>query len=112
MSFVFSKDMDTASVLNRYNWSISRASITQNNGVYNGGLTVPTTEATILPIPLSIAYDDTTKTATVQFRISQNAKGDATIDPKHIVFKFSGIDTYAKAMDTSADEYSGFSGIV
>ena len=50
-------------------------------------------------------------TATVQFRISQNAEANATIDPAHIVFKFYGMDAYGKAMDQSADEYSGFSKI-
>ena len=39
MNFAFSKDMDQASVLNPYNWSITRASIRENGGVYNGGLT-------------------------------------------------------------------------
>jgi Tfp pilus assembly protein PilF len=111
MDFIFSKEMDTASVLNRYNWTITRASITQNSGVYNGGLAVPETEANIFPIPVSVTYNDETDTATVQFLISQNAQGNATLDFKHIVFKFYGVDAYAKAMDTSADEYSGFSGI-
>jgi hypothetical protein len=57
-------------------------------------------------------YNENTKKATVQFQISQNDTGNATLDPKHIVFKFSGVDAYAKPMDTSADAYSGFSGIV
>ena len=109
MNFTFSKDMDQASVLDRFNWSITRASIRENGGVYNGGLTPPKTEAIILSTPLSIAYNDETNTATVQFRISQNADANATIDPAHIVFKFYGLDAYSKAMDQSADEYSGFS---
>jgi len=49
--------------------------------------------------------------ATVYFSVDQNATADATIDPKHIVFKFSGLDAYGKAMDASADEYAGFSGV-
>jgi tetratricopeptide (TPR) repeat protein len=112
VNFVFSKEMNRASITNPYNWNIARASIVQNHGVYNGGLAIPQTEATILPIPVNIMYDDKTNTAAVQFQLSQNAKGDATLDPKHIVFRFYGTDAYGKAMDTSADEYSGFSGIV
>ena len=112
MNFTFSKDMDQMSVLNHFNWGITRASIQENGGVYNGGLTPPKTEATILPTPVAIAYNDETNTATVQFRISQNADASATIDPAHIVFKFYGLDAYGKAMDQSADAYSGFSQIV
>jgi Flp pilus assembly protein TadD len=111
MSFAFSKDMDMASVLNRNNWTITRASIRENGGVYNGGLAPPKTEAAILPIPVSVAYNAQTNTATVQFRIAQNASASATIDPAHLVFKFYGMDAYGKAMDQSADEYSGFSKI-
>ncbi len=111
MNFAFSKDMDQASVMNRHNWSITRASIRENGGVYNGGLTPPKTEAAILPIPVRVAYDAEKNMATVQFRICQNAAANATIDPAHIVFKFYGLDAYGKAMDQSADEYSGFSKI-
>ncbi len=111
MNFAFTKDMDISSVQNRYNWSISRASITQNGGVYNGGFAVPTTEAIILPIPENITYDTDENRAIVRFRLSQNAAGNATLDPAHIVFKFYGEDAYGKAMDKSADQYSGFSGI-
>lgn len=111
MSFAFSKDMDMASVINPYNWKISRATIQDNGGVYNGGLTPPPTEALILPKPAYVTYNSQTNTATVNFWVSQNADTNATIDPRHIVFKFSGVDAYGKAMDTSADEYSGFRGI-
>jgi Flp pilus assembly protein TadD len=111
MSFAFSKDMDEASIMNRYNWKISRATIRDNGGVYNYGLTPSRKEAVILPAPSYITYNKDTNTATVYFRVTQNATADATIDPKHIVFKFSGEDAYGKAMDISANEYSGFSGI-
>ena len=111
MNFAFTKDMDQASVINPYNWSISRASLRENGGVYNAGLTPPKTEAVILPIPVNVAYNSETNTATVRFRVSQNAAGNATLDPAHIVFKFYGMDAYGKSMDKSADEYSGFSGI-
>jgi tetratricopeptide (TPR) repeat protein len=111
MNFAFSKSMNQTSVLNLYNWKIARASIRENGGVYNGGLTTPTTESIILSIPISIAYNDETNTATVKFRVFQNAEANASIDPAHIVFKFYGLDAYGKAMDTSADEYGGFSQI-
>ena len=111
MNVVFSKKMDLSSIQNPYNWGISRASITQNGTFYNGGLDVPQTEAAILPIPEYITYNDKTNTASVRFRISQNAEGNATLDPAHIVFKFHGKDTYGKAIDTTADEYSGFRGV-
>ena len=111
INFAFSKDMDQASVLDRYNWSITRASIRENGGVYNGGLTPSKIEAGIIPIPVAVAYSTETNTATVRFRLSQNAEANATIDPAHIVFKFHGMDAYGKAMDQSADEYSGFSRI-
>jgi tetratricopeptide (TPR) repeat protein len=111
MNFKFSKKMDQASVINPYNWSISRASIQANGGIYNGGLPVPQTEAIIPLHPISITYTDTTNTATIEFPLSQNATGNATIDPNHIVFKFNGQDAYGKAMDLSADQFSGFSSI-
>jgi len=111
MNIAFSKDMDEASIINPYNWKISRATIRDNGGVYNYGLPPTTKETVILPSPAYITYNADTNTATVRFWISQNETADATIDPNHIVFKFSGIDAYGKAMDTSADEYSGFSSI-
>jgi tetratricopeptide (TPR) repeat protein len=111
MQIAFSKDMDKASIINPYNWKISRTTIRDNGGVYNNGLTPSAKEAFILPKPAYITYNTETNKATVYFQISQNSTADATIDPKHIVFKFYGIDTYGKAMDTSADEYSGFSKI-
>lgn len=111
MNIAFSKDMDEASVINPYNWKISRATVRDNGGVYNYGLTPSTKEALILPKPAYVTFNTDTNTATVYFKISQNATADATIDPRHIVFKFAGVDAYGKAMDTSADEVSGFSGI-
>jgi hypothetical protein len=46
------------------------------------------------------------------FRVSQNADGNATLDPSHIMFRFMGKDAYGNTMDTSSDEYSGISMIV
>ncbi|MEN6374024.1 MAG: tetratricopeptide repeat protein [Smithella sp.] len=111
MNITFSKEMDEASIINPYNWKISRATLQNNGGVYNNGITPSSKESFILPSPTYVTYNTDTNTATVYFKVSQNATADATIDPKHIVFKFSGIDIYGKAMDTSADEYSGFSSI-
>jgi len=111
MNFVFTKEMDISSIQNTYNWSISRASIAQSGGVYNNGLTVPSTEASIRPIPVNVTYNNDTNTAILRFRVSQNAAGNATLDPAHIVFKFYGKDNYGKTIDTSADQYSGFRGV-
>jgi Flp pilus assembly protein TadD len=111
MNFAFSKDMDAASVLNRGNWAITRASIRANGGVYNGGLMPSGTEVYIIPRPVSVAFDSQKNMATVKFRISQNIDGNATLDPAHLVFKFYGLDAYGRAMDLSADEFSGFSKI-
>ena len=111
MNVVFSKEMDISSIQNPYNWGISRASITQNGAFYNGGVAVPITEVNIMPIPEYVTYDDETNTASVKFRLTQNTAGNATIDPSHIFFKFYGTDTYGKAMETTADEYSGFRGV-
>ena len=111
LNFAFSKDMDESSVTNARNWTISRANIQANGGVYNYGLIPPASEATINPIPAYVTYDAETNMAAVNFRVSQNAAANATIDPKHIVFKFQGVDSYGKVMDSAADEYSGFSGV-
>ena len=111
MNVTFSKDMDALSVITSKNWTISRATLRNNGGIYNYGLIPSSSEASIASTPAFVTFDEDSDTATVYFRISQNATADATIDPEHIVFKFSGIDAYGKAMDTSADEYAGFSGV-
>jgi hypothetical protein len=111
MTVTFSQNMDSSSVINASNWTISRATIQNNGTAYNFGQVTSSTEAFISPKPAYVTYNSDTDAATVYFRISQNANADATIDPEHIVFKFSGVDTYGKAMDKSADEYSGFSSI-
>lgn len=111
MTVTFSKEMDPASVVGTGNWTISRATIRNNGGVYNYGLPPSPAEALISFNPAYVLFDDKTSMATVYFRISQNEDADATMDPNHIVFKFSGVDAYGKAMDPSADAYSGFSRI-
>jgi len=108
--FQFSKEMDMSSVMNRYNWRIGRAD-GSDGSMYNFGLPIPDTETTIAPFPDSVIYDKDTYQATVTFTIRQNATADATLDPSHIVFRFSGKDLFGNRMDSSYDSFSGFSGI-
>jgi tetratricopeptide (TPR) repeat protein len=110
MKFTFSKDMDLGSVLNIANWSITKSDATSPGGPYNWGL-LSSTDTTISPIPLSVSYNSETRTAEVQFRVSQNAEGNATIDTSHTIFKFSGVDAYGMTMSLSGDQYSGVSQI-
>ena len=112
MNFIFSKDMDPASVQNPYNWRISRASGIASGGAYNWGLPIPSTEVKISPFPLRVVYDTESLTAHLTFKITQNSSADGTIDPSHIVFGFYGIDIYGKTMDPNGDEYSGISKII
>ncbi len=110
MKFMFSKEMDRASVENIANWSITRA---DGYGMYayNFGDTIPETETTIDIIPDYVLYDKDNMSATMGFTLRQNANADATIDPSHIVFKFQGEDIYGSKMDEDHDEFSGFSRI-
>ena len=73
-------------------------------------------EVTIPSRPYSVVYDATTRTAKVFFLVNQNSSIDiangkfgATIDPSHLVFKFSGVDAAGRQMNTSADEVDGYS---
>jgi hypothetical protein len=110
MVIQFDKQMDRESVENVANWQISRA-IGQGPGqAYNFGLSIPSTEVTISPIPQSVYYDETDLTAKVFFQIQQNASADGTIDPMHIEFKFSGKDIFGYEMDPDHDQFTGFSG--
>lgn len=110
VTFQFSKPMDSASVQDVLNWTITRASGTFASDNYNYGLPVSSTE-TLLPYrPTAVVYDKDKLTATVLFAVTQNSAADATIDPSHIQFTFNGKDTTGLAMDTSADQYTGFSG--
>jgi hypothetical protein len=104
--------MDATSVMNITNWSISKAS-GGAAGYYNNGVTLyPEKEAVISPIPKNVVYDATTYQATITFSLAQNPYGTAVIDPSHLVFKFSGTDLDGKKMDSSADQYNGFKGVV
>jgi hypothetical protein len=110
MTFQFDSEMDAASVMKITNWSITKATGGEA-GSYNNGITLyPEKEAVFSPLPKSVTYDATTDQATITFSISQNPYGTAVIDPKHLVFKFSGTDINGKKMDPTADQYDGFKG--
>lgn len=108
----FDKMMDRTSVEDRFNWSITRAIGSNPGGLYNWGLPVPDTEVTLNPLPKQVIYNPDEFTATVIFTMRQNSTGDGTIDPSHLVFKFSGKDAYGNKMNPEADEFVGLSIIV
>ena len=112
MKFIFNKEMDIASVENRYNWRISRATRDIKGGPYNWGMPIPSTEANVDLFPDRVNYDFRTNTAIITFTLTQNESGNGTIDPSHIVFQFLGKDTYGNAMSLSGDQFSGISKIV
>jgi tetratricopeptide (TPR) repeat protein len=112
MHFIFSKEMDESTVSSPAYWSITRADGQNLGGAYNWSLSLPPTDVTIPPVPVSVVYDQDLQTADVTFRITQNASGDGTLDPSHLVFAFHGFDVYGNAMDPTADQYSGISKIV
>ena len=108
MTLQFDSYMDPTSVMNVTNWSITKAS-GGTGGYYNNGYTPqPQNEINVNPIPKSVMYDAVNLRATVTFSLSQNANGNGTIDPSHLVFKFSGTDLNGKQMDPTADQYDGF----
>lgn len=110
IEFQFDSEMDIGSVMDTTKWSIRKASGIEE-GFYNNGVYTSTRhDAFFSPIPKLVTYDPTTLRATVTFSISQNAEGNATIDPSRLVFRFSGVDVNGRSMDTSADEYDGFAG--
>jgi tetratricopeptide (TPR) repeat protein len=112
MNFTFSKAMDAESVQNISNWVIRRTSGSDSGGAYNWGIPTKPSEASISSVPLSVTYNSKTNTASVMFRITQNSDANATLDPSHIMFKFSGKDASGNSMDHSADQYNGVSKIV
>jgi hypothetical protein len=103
--------MDSNSVENVLNWNISRAVGTGFGDGYNLNQPLPSTEVDLPSHPYAVTYDSNTQTATVLFKIQQNATADGTIDTKHINFSFSGVDEQGLKMDPKADTYSGYSGI-
>lgn len=111
ITFQFSKPMDAASVQDVLNWTVSRASdSTLSSDNYNYGQPVSSTETLLAYHPTAVVYNKDALTATVLFSVSQNSTATATIDPSHIKFTFNGTDTTGLAMDSSANEYTGFSG--
>lgn len=110
MVFQFSKRMDAQSVENVLNWSISRSLDTGRADGYNFSLPLPATEVGLPANPSSVEYDAEMGSATVHFSVRQNAAANGTIDPYHIKFKFRGVDAEGRAMNSQADEYTGFSG--
>lgn len=113
MVFQFGKAMDSESVQNRFNWQISRSTKIDPGQRYNDGLSVPSTEITVSPLPKHITYDSSNYQVTVYFSISQNsALADGTLDPSHLIFKFSGTDESGNSMDPDADEFMGAVGAV
>ncbi len=106
MSFQFNQDMDPNSVQDIWNWNISKAAGGEA-GVYNHGANLhPENEAYLMPFPIAVSYDKDKQTATLYFRVSQNANGNAVMDPSHWVFSFSGTDVSGRSMDPGADQYS------
>lgn len=110
----FSNEMDIASVTNTANWEISRAKSTEA-GYYNNSMPSNSNEVTIDKRPFSVIYNPITRQASVTFTLQQNSSIDilsgnngATIDPSHLVFKFSGKDAQGRTMDTSADQIDGY----
>ena len=111
LRFSFTKEMDPVSVQNPFNWGISRATGTDPGGAYNWGMPAPKTDVSFSYLPAGVIYDPDSFSADVTFKITQNSGGNGTIDPSHILFRFYGKDAYGKAMDLTADEYSGISQI-
>ncbi|MCU0602294.1 MAG: tetratricopeptide repeat protein [Desulfobacterales bacterium] len=105
----FDKKMDRESVENIANWQIGRAAGRGPGQAYNFGLPVSPNEAKLPPLPTAVAWDEKNLTATVYFSITQNAAANATIDPSHVEFKFSGKDIYGLRMNPKFDQFSGFS---
>ncbi len=100
----FTNEMDVASVMNPANWEISRAQNTEG-GYYiqQGG----NREVAIPSNPSFVSYNPDTFQASITFTINQNAAGNATIDPSHLVFKFIGKDAAGREMDIQADQIDG-----
>ena len=110
MVFQFDKQMDRESVENTFNWKITRATGAGPGQAYNYGFSIPDTEVNVPLFPEHVYYNADELTATVYFKIKQNADATGTIDPAHIEFKFSGTDIFGLAMDSKYDQFTGFSG--
>jgi tetratricopeptide (TPR) repeat protein len=107
----FDKQMDRDSIENPANWRIGRAAGQGPGQAYNFGMPISASEARLAPIPNAVTWDEKNLTATVFFSVTQNAAADATIDPAHIEFKFTGKDIYGLKMNPKFDQFTGFSGV-
>lgn len=110
MVLQFDKEMERESVENVTNWQITRATGQGPGQAYNFGLSIPSTEIRLSPMPENVYYDEDNLTATLFFKLQQNTAADGTIDPLHIEFKFSGEDIFGYEMDPDHDQFTGFSG--
>jgi tetratricopeptide (TPR) repeat protein len=107
ISFGFNVDMDPNSIRNALNWTIGRAN-GGPGGYYNYGTDLNAANDTHVSIaPLSVSWDDASRTATVYFRVTQNDAGTGVIDPAHLVFRFTGKDASGRTIDTAGDQYDG-----
>lgn len=112
----FNNEMDYASITNISNWEISRAKSTQA-GYYINSTPSGNNEAPLPIRPTSVVYNPTTRQASVTFSLTQNSTIDLangnngyTIDPSHLVFKFTGKDAAGRQMDTTGDQIDGAAG--
>jgi hypothetical protein len=111
----FTNEMDAASVMDPANWDISKSQSSEG-GYYNNTMPIGANEVAIPSRPFSVSYDPITHQARVMFILNQNGSIDllsgntgATIDPSHLVFKFSGVDAAGRKMDTTGDQIDGYS---
>lgn len=104
----FDNNMDATSVTNLSNWNISRAK-GGVAGYYNNTVPTGASEVNIPSTPLSVTYNAYTGEARVSFLVSQNSDSSATLDPGHLVFKFTGVDSDGRSMDGDHDEIDGAS---
>jgi tetratricopeptide (TPR) repeat protein len=107
MTFSFDSPMDPTSIQDPNNWTMTKAS-GGAAGYYNNMQPILPTEAYIPQNPTRISYDPDQQTATVTFLMTLNPSGETTLDPSHMVFKFSGTDAKGKTMDPTANEYDGY----
>jgi len=107
----FDKEMDRDSIENPLNWQISRATGQGPGQAYNFGLPISPNEAKLPSIPSAVTWDEENLTASVYFTVTQNAASNATIDPSHVEFKFSGKDIYGLKMNPKFDQFSGFNDV-
>jgi tetratricopeptide (TPR) repeat protein len=111
MVFQFNAEMDSSSIMNTSNWSISKASGGQA-GLYNNGVNLKSDlETSVARTPKRIVYDPSSMQATLTFTISQNAFATGKIDPSHLVFQFSGTDANGNKIDPTADQVDGAAGL-